>query len=164
VSDEAALETKLEAYKQICENLRHYGNLRFNILTAFTVLSGALFTIALGPGRTSRPAFLYPCAGGIIIAVVFGLLEWRINRGLEGFADAGELWEKELKIHHHKGPLLRRSCFSKMLMPLMMVSIYIGAIVMWAAAGQFRNEFPKDSSRSIGHGDECPERSLDWDQ
>lgn len=130
---------KLETYKLAWENLRHYGELRFKILATFLVISGGLFSIALSSAERSLISFWFPCTGGVVMAIVFGLLEKRINEGMEGFAEATIALEKELQISEFERPQLERSKFTKALMPVMMWAVYGGAVAMWFAAGIYRH-------------------------
>ena len=66
----------LEEYRQVNENLRFYGNLRFAQLTLFFVATGALLA-ALDGSIAVVPVLTSPvlAVGGLILVLVFAILE-----------------------------------------------------------------------------------------
>jgi hypothetical protein len=126
-------EANLEAYRQAFETLRHYGNLRFTMLTAFVVISGALFTTAL-QAKQLTIRFVFPSIAGIVIAIVFGLNEWRINTILDFYAKKIVALGKDLEMTPEAYKRPKQTAFWKWITPVMVLVIYAGSIVMWIAA------------------------------
>ena len=125
-------DADLEAYKQAFESLRHYGSLRFTLLTAYIVISGALFTLAL-PVKGWSLQFIFPFAAGLVIATAFGLTEWRINQILTFHANKINELGKLLEMSPEGAAIPPRSAIYWSTQVLMLI-VYLGSIVMWLIA------------------------------
>jgi hypothetical protein len=127
-------DVNIEAYRQAFETLRHYGNLRFAVLTAFIAISGGLFAIALKKPREDKARFWFPCIAGVVIALAFTFLEWRINQLMTFFADKSFELATQLKMSAaaaEKPPTTAASYLSGL---VAMETVYIGSIIMWIVA------------------------------
>lgn len=122
-------EADLEAYRQAFQSLRHYSSLRFTLLTAYIVISGALLTLAV-PAKRGTLQFILAFAAGDLIAVSFGLTELRIDQILTFYAqkirhlgDLLDMSDKASEIPARSG--LYRSTH------LLTLLIYFGSVLMW---------------------------------
>lgn len=69
-------EIRLAVYKDISENLRHYGNMRFAQLTLFFIITGGLFTAAFNERfEISSYGELFIYVAGIISTLVIWIME-----------------------------------------------------------------------------------------
>jgi hypothetical protein len=123
----------LEAYKQVNEDLRHYSKLRMTYLAIFLAISGALFDTALkehGPPIK----FGFSSVAGIVIAFVFAFVEHRINTGLEFFRRQNQDLGKHLGMSKIALRWPPRTRLQEWAAPIQMMTIYVGAILLWIVA------------------------------
>ena len=125
-----------EAYTQAFETLRYYGNLRFTVLTAFILITGGLFTIALRNTEGS-PIFGLFRVGGILIALVFGLAELRIAINFEFYGRKTETIGQLLNLTEE---VISRPPGARLwawIVGCLLLLIYLGALTMWIALPRY---------------------------
>ena len=87
----------LAEYEQLCENIRHYSNMRFAQLTLYFALTGGLVAFLSGPDApphsTIRLLFL---TAGAVSAGAFGVMEERATAYWHHFLQRAEELEKPL--------------------------------------------------------------------
>ncbi len=93
---------KLEEYKIVAENMRHYSKLRFAQLTLYFALSAGLMSVIF----TSDPKItgdLRIClvSIGILTSLVFFVIELRITKFWNHFRDQAKILETALKFRHY---------------------------------------------------------------
>ncbi len=130
---------RLEAYKQANEDHRHYGKLRWTILTVFLAVAIPLFTVALNKDVLHSNVFWFPFTGGILIAIVFSVSEWRINTALEFLREVVKRLEADLGLPQSSPSNRKREWLRKWLASTLVWTIYVGSIVLWIAASCYRN-------------------------
>lgn len=123
-------ERDLEAYKQANSDLRQYITLRFTVLGLFAGISGALVVLAVEKLK-GTPALGTITLFNVIVAMALAGFEWRYNAIAEFYAGKIDALAKELGMSALACSAPPRSVFGKWLAPLLMFSIYGGAIVMW---------------------------------
>jgi hypothetical protein len=87
-------EILLEEWKDIRETLRYFGNKRFAQLTVFLVAEGAAISAFLKPTTTSHHHVFQ--IAGLILAVLFYMMERSFVRYWKKFAERGEAIESQL--------------------------------------------------------------------
>ena len=125
-------DADLEAYKQAFESLRHYGSLRFTVLTVYIFIAGGLFAMALRVEVTTLQ-FVFPCIAGVVIAVAFLLTELRINEILAFYAKKINDLGEPLGMSSEGAAIPPRSRIYRSTQVLMLI-IYGGSILMWLIA------------------------------
>ena len=66
----------IDEYKDLSENMRHYGNMRFAQLTIFIAITGGLLAVIFGNKNPSPNHIIIPLIG-ISIAIMFWIMEER---------------------------------------------------------------------------------------
>lgn len=77
-----------EEYAFACEMARHYSNNRFAVLTVFLGLSIAMAALSFGHQLSTAPPVWLQLAGrigGLLIALIFGMFEFRTNKYIDHF-------------------------------------------------------------------------------
>lgn len=93
----------VEEYKDVSSNLRQYANMRFAQLTLFVALSGALVSVAFKPAtQVAAPRWIIRTAG-IVLSLVFWLLEHRSTVYWIAFIKRAERLEDKLSFRQYKG-------------------------------------------------------------
>ena len=126
-------DADLEAYKQAFESLRHYGSLRFTVLTVYIFIAGGLFTMALRVDERATLQFVFPLVAGIVIALAFLLTELRINQILAFYAKKIEDLGEVLEMSPKAAEIPPRSRLYRATQVLTLI-IYGGSILMWFIA------------------------------
>ena len=123
----------LEAYRQANDDLRHFSNLRFNVLGAFVAINGGLFVFAVqklkGTNEFSAIA-LYTA----MVALAFLVLELRINTIAEFYAKKVDDLAEDLRMGSKACSAPKKSFLGASLAPLVMLVTYGGSIFMWLYA------------------------------
>lgn len=84
-------------YSEVNQNFRHYSNLRFAIFTVFFAITGVLIASTFGISNeqiSESRAFLK--LGGVIVTLVFFVLEHILNEYLRHFAKVAVDLEQKL--------------------------------------------------------------------
>lgn len=69
-----------EEYKDVSNNIRYYGSMRFVLLTLFGTLSAAIIaTLFLGTITPQAPAKVILKVLGLVLVLVFGLMDQRAS-------------------------------------------------------------------------------------
>lgn len=99
----------LEEYRNVNENMRHYGNMRFKQLTLFNVMNGALvagfIAVVTGAGKDKPIAEILRLGFeilGIILVVLFALLEERSSDYWNRFHKRAQRIECMLGLRQHR--------------------------------------------------------------
>ncbi len=124
---------EMELFKETSADIRHYSSLRFQILAAFLVFQGVLMTIAFRDVFRT-PLFWLPMSAGIFISVLYAILEWRINRGLERLVRRSNALEDLLQMPKRE-PLTRiDELLRKWYVSIALWGLFAGAIAIWIGA------------------------------
>jgi hypothetical protein len=127
----------VEEYKDVSNNVRHYGTMRFAQLTLFVAISGALIVLAFkplaevsyGPRRGIRIA-------GLVITAVFWILEQRSTVYWIRFKERALYLEEKLgydQYHMRPRPLrLIVQINATNALRLLFISCFIFWLVHWA--------------------------------
>jgi len=120
----------LEAYRQANNNLRHYSGLRFSILGAFVAISLGLFPFAVEKVK-GRPAFAALALFILGLAIVFSLLEWRINVIADSCARTVEDLAVAMQMTKETSMLLTKSFLRRWGASFVVFTTYLGCAAMW---------------------------------
>jgi hypothetical protein len=130
IGDKDKPEILREAFKQACEFRRNYINMRFELSTLFTALSGALLFLAFGKEwRLASNHFGWIRVLGVVIAAIGIFGEVRISSLLLAYQQEVKYWGEQLGLKnfgtHAGGTVLR------FLDTIALCLIYVGAIGFW---------------------------------
>lgn len=134
IMDQVNQTAYAQAYTQAFETMRYYGNLRFTALTAFIIITGGLFTIALRNTKLVSE-FWFPSVAGVVIALAFGLVEWRIANNFEFYGEKTEIIGKHLRFDSEVTSRPPNSEDWRLAVRVILESVYGGSILMWIAVG-----------------------------
>ena len=122
----------LEEYRQIGENLRFYGNLRFAQLTLFFVATGALLAVLdQAKIRSAFLSFQVLSVGGLLVVAVFAVLEQSAVRYWCHYRDRAVVLEPPLGLEQYsrrpRGSVLNATNAVRLL--------FVGVALLWIAVG-----------------------------
>ena len=89
-------ETLTQEYLDATENIRHYSNLRFVILSVFFAVLGGLVLLAFGDASRDTPIMGLARGAGLMISLVFWTYEERASLMFAHFSKIAVELEKEL--------------------------------------------------------------------
>jgi hypothetical protein len=135
MSNENAL---VEAYTQAFGTMRYYGNLRFTVLTAFIIMSGGLFTLALRKTKGFTVSFRLASLSGILMAIVFGAFESRIASNFDFYGAKTVQIGQLLKLSQDVISRPPGSSAWRWIASVLLLAIYVGAGIMWLALVRHR--------------------------
>lgn len=117
-------------YEIVCDNIRHYGNMRFANLTVFLALTFGISVIAFGLQGQTPELWLQILArsAGIIISMLFWTFEYRTNINIDHFQDRARQLEELLEYK-----LWRTLPISRLLHADKSISmLFISIAIFWA--------------------------------
>ena len=128
-------EANLEAYRQAFQTVRHFSQLRFAVLAVFVTLTTGLVAITSGRGpAVANTPVVIPSISGILIAVVFGISEWRMNEIMEFYAAKIAALGTILELSPEAASLPPKSSFWRRSDPTLTLLIYAAAVFVWIAS------------------------------
>ena len=86
----------VDEYHELCENMRHYGNMRFAQLTLFTALTAGLLGAAASPPDDMPWLRLLLAVAGAVSALAFWVMELRSSEYWRSFHDRAKELEEGL--------------------------------------------------------------------
>jgi len=92
----------LEEYKELCNNMRHYGNMRFGQLTIFVALMGALFAFVSRNGTMCQQTTTLLQVATVVMGAAFWVMEERGADYWHHFKYKARQIEKRLGYEQHK--------------------------------------------------------------
>jgi len=87
-------------YKELCENMRHYADMRFKLLTLFSVFTGFLLTVSFSSQFTFNSKTVLNI-GGLIITAAFWIMEERYSDYWHAFRKRAEKIEEILDLRQY---------------------------------------------------------------
>jgi len=90
-------ESLRHEYAEVTQNVRHYGNLRFAVLSIFFAVMAGVGFVAFGEGQFDVHAAKVARVGGIFVAAVFWLWEERISQNFAHYTRVA------VELEHHLG-------------------------------------------------------------
>jgi hypothetical protein len=132
-------EANLEAYRQAFQTVRHFSQLRFAVLAVFASLTTGLVAIASGRGSAvvNAPGVI-PNVLGMLLALVFGITEWRMNEIMEFYAAKIVALGTILELSSEAASLPPKSMFWRRSDPALTLLVYAAAVIVWIAAALMR--------------------------
>lgn len=88
-------------YKEVCNNLRFYGDLRFKQLTIYLALNAALLTW-LGKQEMEGAEKFVAAMAGIFSSFLFGIIERSSNRYWDSFCERASELEGRLQMKQYR--------------------------------------------------------------
>jgi hypothetical protein len=120
-----------EEYKDVSNNIRHYGNMRFVLLTLFATLSVAIMAaLFLGTTPPPTPAKIILKALGLVLVVAFGLMDQRASEYWSVFWKKAVELEVKLNYSQYKARPRRRTVSITNATRL----LYLALLVFWIIA------------------------------
>lgn len=77
--EERSFENVRYEYEDVCENIRHYSNLRFAVFSVFSVVIGGMIAMAFSSGQFIANGSILAKVGGLLITLVFWNFEERVT-------------------------------------------------------------------------------------
>ncbi len=122
----ASEETYVE-YRETLNSMRHFGGIRFQLMTVFYVATGGLYYAVTSTGLDADEKRLV-CAFGLFLSVVFIIFELLINRYISNMGE--HVPRLALASHLAQRPKLR------FLVPTLIVAIYALVGLFWFGKGK----------------------------
>jgi hypothetical protein len=127
--DFMSIEKDVE-YREALSSMRHFGGIRFQLMTVFYVVTGALYYAVVQPGTTEASAErTMICSFGLLLALVFLTFEVIINRYI---TNAGKHASSIYELSHlHARP----AAPMRFLVPTLICLVYILVALFWIGKG-----------------------------
>jgi len=94
---ERSEESLRHEYAEVAQNVRHYGNLRFAVLSIFFAVMAGVGFVAFGEGQFNEHAAKVARVGGFFVAAVFWLWEERVSQNFAHYAKVAVELERHLR-------------------------------------------------------------------
>ena len=120
-----------EEYKEVSNNIRHYGSMRFVLLTLFSTLSASIIAaLFLSANQPPMPTKTMLKCLGIVLVVVFGLMDQRASEYWSSFWKRAMELEATLNYSQYKARPYRRTISITNTTRL----LYLAVLVFWIIA------------------------------
>ena len=123
----------ISIFEQACEMIRHLQSQIFTALTAFLIMSGALFTFAMQNRAAGKfkYEFIIPCLAGILVSIIFAANQWRISQRVKFYTEIAVTFGKRIALHPDSVEPPPGNKFWQRVSQTLLMLLYGGTLVIW---------------------------------